>query len=925
MINVRTVKGDKMTIQSEQQLENRLVSQLTLNGYKLVEISDEDDLIANFRAQVSQHNAKELNGKPLSDAEFERLMVKISGKGVFASSKILREKHDIQRDDGSIIYIELFNSIEWCKNSFQVTHQVTMKAKREVRYDVSILINGLPLVQIELKRRGVDFKEAFHQVERYRREPFSSLFRFIQLFVISNGIDTKYYANSDAPFMFSHTFYWSDIDNIRIDSLEQFAFSFLERCQVSKIIARYMVINETERKLMVMRPYQVYAVERIINHAKTSNDNGYIWHTTGSGKTLTSFKASQILANEPNIDQVIFLVDRKDLDKQTLDEFNKFDPGCVDMTNQTSKLIEQIQDSSKRLIITTIQKMANAVSKPQYTSIIDKYRKKKTIFIIDECHRSQFGDMHKAISKAYTRAQYFGFTGTPRFAQNPADDGRATGDIFGKCLHNYLIKDAIKDGNVLGFAVDYVSTIQESANIKDGKVSSIDTDPVFIDDDRIGLIAANILERHNTKTNHSMYNALFATSSIAMLIKYYDTFKAMNHNLKIAGIFTFASNEDGENKAELSRDAMDRMMVDYNKMFKTNFNTSTFDGYFRDVSKRVKNNDIDILLVVNMFLTGFDARTLNTLYLDKRLEYHNLIQAFSRTNRVEKATKPFGNIVCYQTTKENVDTAVMLYSQTNNTDVVLMHSYQEYLLAFNNAIEDLLNFTSDVEAVKKLEDEKDIGTFVFKFRNILRILTPLKTFIEFDWRTSDTAFDEQTYNDFLSKYLDFSRRPRGEPGEDIISDLNFELDLVRSDKINVHYILELIRQIDLIDKDQQRKDIFEIKEKMKFITDEKLFQKSELIKQFLDRIIPSLSPNDDIDEAYLSMMEEARENEISQFSEEHNIESDHLQQIIEEYEYSGIFPDIQINESIKDVTYLKRRKIVQQTKQFILNLLDKFN
>ncbi len=914
-----------MTIQSEQQLEKRLIKQLAHNGYKPITISNEKDLIANFRDQVNQHNAKELKGKPLSDIEFERLMIKISGKGVFATSKILREKHDVQRDDGSIVYIELFNSLEWCKNTFQVTNQVTMKAKREVRYDVSILINGLPLVQIELKRRGVDFKEAFHQVERYRREPFSSLFRFIQLFVISNGIDTKYYANSDAPFMFSHTFYWSDVENVRIDSLEQFAFTFLERCQVSKIIARFMVLNETERKLMVMRPYQVYAVERLIDHAKTSNDNGYIWHTTGSGKTLTSFKASQILANEPNIDQVTFLVDRKDLDKQTLDEFNKFDPGCVDMTNQTSKLIEQIQDSSRRLIITTIQKMANAVSKPQYTNIIDRYRKKKTIFIIDECHRSQFGDMHKAISKAYTQAQYFGFTGTPRFAQNPADDGRATGDIFGKCLHNYLIKDAIKDGNVLGFAVDYVSTIQESKSMKDGQVTGIDTDPVFIDDSRIALIAANILERHNTKTNHKMYNAIFATSSIAMLIKYYDTFKAMNHDLKIAAIFTFASNEDGENKEELSRDAMDRMMVDYNKMFKTNFNTSTYDGYFRDVSKRVKNNDIDILLVVNMFLTGFDARTLNTLYLDKRLEYHNLIQAFSRTNRVEKATKPFGNIVCYQTTKENVDNAVMLYSQTNNTDVVLMHSYQEYLLAFNLAVEDLLKVTPNVEAVKRLEDEEHIASFVFKFRNILRILTSLKTFIEFDWKTSGTAFDEQTFNDFLSKYLDFSRRGPGKPGEDILNDINFELELVRSDKINVHYILELIRQIDLQDKNQQEKDIFEIKEKLKFITDEKLYQKSELIKQFLDRIIPTLTPNDDIDEAYLNMMEEAREKEIADFSQEHNIESDNLQDIIQEYEYSGIFPDVQINESIEGVTYLKRRKIVLQTKEFILNLLEKFN
>lgn len=913
-----------MTIQNEQQLENRLIEQLALNGYKRVTISNQDDLVANFREQVNIHNAKELQGKALSDIEFDRLLTKISGKSVFSSAKVLREKHDIQRDDGSIAYIELFNTIEWCKNTFQVTNQVTMTGKREVRYDVTLLINGLPLVQIELKRRGVDFKEAFHQVERYRREPYSSLFRFIQVFVISNGIDTKYFANSDLPLMFSHTFYWSDVENNRIDSLEQFAFSFLERCQISKMIARFMVINETEKKLMVMRPYQVYAVEKIIDHAKTSNDNGYIWHTTGSGKTLTSFKASQILANEPNIDQVIFLVDRKDLDKQTLDEFNKFDPGCVDMTSQTSKLIEHIQDSSRRLIITTIQKMSNAVSNPRYQEIIDKYRKNKTIFIIDECHRSQFGTMHKAISKSYTQAQYFGFTGTPRFAQNPAEDGRATGDIFGKCLHSYLIKDAIKDKNVLGFAVDYVQSTQVSDKVKDAMVEGIETEPVFMDDQRIGLIAANIIERHNIKTNNQLYNAIFATSSIPMLIKYYDAFSAINHKLRIAAIFSYAANEDGENKKELSRDALDRLMVDYNEMFRTNFTTNTYDNYFRDVSNRVKNNDIDILLVVNMFLTGFDARRLNTLYLDKRLDYHNLIQAFSRTNRVEKSTKPFGNIVCYQTTKEDVDTAVMLYSQTDNTDVVLMHSYLEYLEGFNKAVEDLLNFVPDVEAIKRLEDEEDIATFVYKFRHILRILTTLKTFMEFDWRSADVLFDEQTFNDFLSKYLDFSRTtPKDRVS--ILGDINFELELVRSDKINVHYILELIRQISLMDKEKQKQDILEIKEKMKYITDPKLYQKSELIKEFLDRIIPTLEPTDDIDEAYLDLMEAARHKEIDEFSTQHNIKEEKLEELIQEYEYSGIFPDVEINEAIEGVTYLKRRVIVAEAKEFILNIIEKFN
>lgn len=911
-------------VETEKQLEDRLIQQLQHNGYERIIITNEQELLLNFRAQINKHNRTELKDLDLSDKEFDRLLTKISGKSVFGSAQILRDKQDIQRDDGKTVYIELFNTIDWCKNLFQVTNQITVLGRHEVRFDVTLLINGLPLVQLELKRRGVDFKEAFHQVERYRREPYPGLFRFIQIFVISNGVDTKYFANGDSEFLFSQTFYWSDPENLRIEALQEFAFTFLERCHIAKMIAKYMVLNQSERRLMVMRPYQVYGVELLIEHAKTTNDNGYIWHTTGSGKTLTSFKASQILSHEKNIDQVFFLVDRKDLDKQTLDEFNKFEPGCVDMTNETSKLIEQIKDSSKPLIITTIQKMANAVTKPQYKTIIEKYRHNKTVFIIDECHRSQFGDMHKAIAKVYTNAQYFGFTGTPRFSVNPAQDGRATGDIFQKCLHTYLIKDAIKDENVLGFSVDYVKTVELSNKLKDFEVKSIDTDPVFLDDTRIHMIAQNIIDRHKVKTVNQLYNAIFATASIPMLIKYYDAFKAINHDYKIAAIFTYGVNEDSEGKEELSRDALDRMILDYNELFKTNFSTNTYDAYFRDVSKRVKDNDIDILLVVNMFLTGFDAKTLNTLYLDKRLEYHNLIQAFSRTNRVERSTKPFGNIVCYQTTKENVDTAVMLYSQTNNTDVVLMHSYAEYLKAFNEAIDDLRAFTPDLEAIRKLESEEDIAKFVYKFRHLLKILVILKTFMEFSWDSSDLKMHEQEFNDFLSKYLAFSRRESKEKVT-ILDDIDFSLELVRTDKINVGYILELIRQINLMDPEQKAKDIFEIKEKLRYVTDEKLHLKSELIKRFLDHIVPTLSSSDDIDEKFYAMMDEERSKEIAEFSGLYNIEPKSMHEVINEYEYSGIFPDTQLNGIITGVTYLKRRTIVQEAKEFIQKLMEKFD
>lgn len=493
------------------------------------------------------------------------------------------------------------------------------------------------------------------------------------------------------------------------------------------MIARYMIINKTDKTLMVMRPYQVYAVENIVYRALDTSNNGYIWHTTGSGKTITSFKTSQILALEPSINQVFFLVDRKDLDKQTLDEFNKFDPGCVDMTNQTDKLIKQIKDSSKPLIITTIQKMANACSNPKYASVMEKYKDLKTVFIIDECHRSQFGEMHRQISKTFTKAQYFGFTGTPRFKENPSQDGRSTADIFEKCLHTYLIKDAIKDENVLGFSVDYMKFVELNSREleEDMMVEGIDTEEVFMADERITLIANDIIKHHNIKTRDRKYNALFTVSSIPQLVKYYDTFKTINHDLKIGAIFTYVANEDLDGDVEHSRESLDRIISDYNKMYNTNFSSNNFDGYFRDICKKIKNTEIDIVIVVNMLLTGFDAKRLNTLYVDKSLKYHDLIQAFSRTNRVETETKPFGNIVCYRTTKTRVDEAVKLFSQTDSIDTVIMAPYEIYLEKLKVCVDRLLSITPVVESVDSLESEEDIKEFIVAFRELAKVLVSL--------------------------------------------------------------------------------------------------------------------------------------------------------------------------------------------------------
>ena len=911
--------------ESESKLENRMLEQLRKQGYQYIKINDVIELERNFREQVNLHNRGELNFKDLSDKEFERLMVRISGKGVFQSAKELRQKQAIQRDDGSIVYIELFNTKDWCKNTFQVTHQTTVEGKYTNRYDVTILINGLPLVQIEIKRRGIDMKEAFNQIKRYKRHSYLGLYKFIQLFIISNGVDTKYFANGDQELNYGFTFYWTDVNNERITNLEQFCVFFLDRCHIAKMIARYMIVNETEKMLIVMRPYQVYAVENIVARALDTNNNGYIWHTTGSGKTITSFKTSQILSLEPSINQVFFLVDRKDLDKQTLDEFNKFDPGCVDMTNQTDKLIQQIKDSTKPLIITTIQKMANACSNPKYASVMEKYKDLKTIFIIDECHRSQFGDMHRQISNTFSKAQYFGFTGTPRFKENPSQDGRSTVDIFEKCLHTYLIKDAIKDENVLGFSVDYMKFVEwRGQTEEDSMVEAIDTDEVFMADDRVRLIAQDIINHHNIKTRDRKYNSLFTVSSIPLLIKYYDMFKSLNHDLKIGAIFTYGANEDLDKNTEHSREVLDRYMKDYNKMFKTNFSTHTFDSYFRDICKKIKNNEIDIVIVVNMLLTGFDAKRLNTLYVDKSLKYHDLIQAFSRTNRVESDTKPFGNIVCYRTTKTRVDEAVKLFSQTNSIDTVIMAPYETYLEKFNNAVNKLLSITPEVESVDSLESEDDIKKFIVAFREVAKILVSLKTFNQFDLDNADSMINTQTFEDYKSKYYELYRKISNDKEKSsILNDITFSLELIQTDKINVSYILNLIRNVDLSNEEQKQKDIADIQSKLVNITDDELFLKAELIKSFLSSILPALKEEDSIDESFDNHINKERQKEIEKFSAENNINLETLETIINEFEYSGIFPDGLIGQSI-EAPFLKKISIIENIKGFVKNLLKKY-
>ena len=919
--------GQYMTkeYESEAMLEEKLIKHLELLGYSRINLNNLNDVKENFRKQVNAHNIEELKGKELSDREFDRLYTMITGKGVFASSKILREKQFLERDNGEKVYIELFNNRQWCKNIYQVSNQITsITGEKETRYDVTLFINGLPLIQIELKARGKTLKEAVNQIERYRRTSYKELYKFIQIYVVSNGVNTKYFANTDGEINFGYTFFWTDEENNRISNLSEFSMYFLEKCFVSKMIARYMVINETDKQLMVMRPYQVYAVESLVKQALETNNNGYIWHTTGSGKTLTSFKASQILANEPNIKQVFFLVDRKDLDTQTFDEFNKFEPGSVDFTNSTYRLVKNIQDSSKPLIITTIQKMANAINSPRYAELMEKYRDEKVVFIIDECHRSQFGDMHKAIKMHFNKAQYFGFTGTPRFIENKSQDGRTTADIFEKCLHKYLLKDAINDGNVLGFSVDYYKTIDANLDKIDYvEVEGINTEEAYMADERINNITEGILTMHPLKTSDMTYTAIFATASIPQLVKYYNCFKSKKTDLKIAAIFTYGPNEDYEGKDELSCESLERIIEDYNKTFDTNYSVNTFDSYFKDVSKRVKNAEIDILIVVNMFLTGFDSKKLNTLYLDKSLKYHDLIQAFSRTNRVEKATKTQGNIVSFRTTKKAVDNAIRIFSDTSDPDEVLLKPYEYYKNKFIEVAKQLKEIVPTVEFVDTIQSEEEKKKFIVIFRELTKILIKLRIFREFNFTEEEVGISHQEYLDYKSKYLDLATGKEAQNKVSILNDIDFELELMYTDKINVDYILNLMKSIDLANKEQTDKDIKEILNKLENADNKDLRLKSDLIREFLNKIIPTLNESDSVEENYYNFMDEHRKKEIEDVAKKYDIDIGLLNDIIGEYEYSGILDTGKIKEKI-DKPLIEKVNITKSIKEFIENLINRF-
>jgi type I restriction enzyme R subunit len=945
-----------MTTQSEQALEERLIEQLVGMGYEWVLVADEAAMVANLRTQLELHNHIEF-----SDAEFERVLNHLNKGGVFDRAKTLREKMSLLRDDGTHKNIEFINMTYWCQNRFQVANQINAEGSYKNRYDVTILINGLPLVQIELKRRGIELKEAFNQVNRYRRHSYVgttyNLFQYVQLFVISNGGNTKYYSNTvgynnDKKESFKFTSFWADRDNNKITELEDFARAFFDTCHLAKMITKYMVLT-TDKKLLALRPYQFYAVESIVDKVANEARGGYIWHTTGSGKTLTSFKASQLLINNPDVYKVAFVVDRNDLDNQTIREFNNFKADSVDATTNTKSLVKQFTDPDSKLIVTTIQKLNTAISRERHALKMDEHKDKKIVFIFDECHRSQFGETHKRITEYFTNYQLFGFTGTPIFAQNASGNGlgkRTTKDLFGECLHKYVITDAIRDENVLKFSVEYYKGFR----LKDGRldtdldVEAINTKEALEWPKRLEVITNFIIQNHNRKTKSREFTAIMAVSNVDMLTKYYELFRqkkrAGEHNLRIATIFSYGANEDDKDADSMldddpqlnlfdnvnlhNRDKLESYIADYNKMFGTSYTTKdsdSFYNYYRNIADRVKAREIDLLLVVNMFLTGFDSKTLNTLYVDKNLRYHGLLQAYSRTNRILNETKSQGNIVVFRNLKKATDDALELFANKNAREDIFLQPYETYIAQFNEAIAKLRGIAIDPASVDNLPDEEAERAFVEAFRLVLRVRNVVVSFADFTF--ADVTISEQELENYKGKYLDIHDKVKSNNQKEkvsILDDIDFELELTRRDEVNVSYILRLIARMVGADEPKQaeiKKVIFDT-----MSSTPELRSKRELIEKFIEGMLPKVAAASDIDETFAEFASEEQVQAFRNLCEQQGLDAERTQQLIDRYVSSGRMPkDQDIGSALKtQPSVLKRQGILAAVKDGLKKFIDTF-
>ena len=940
-----------MSTQSEAALEAGLIATLRQMDYEYVQIVEEDNLYVNFKRQLEIHNKKQLaevGRTSFTDEEFEKILIYLEGGTRFEKAKKLRDLYPLDMVNGQRIWVEFLNRTQWCQNEFQVSNQITVEGRKKCRYDVTILINGLPLVQIELKRRGVELKQAYNQIQRYHKTSFHGLFDYIQLFVISNGVNTRYFANNPNS-GYKFTFNWTDAANHPFNELDKFAVFFLEKCTLGKIIGKYIVLHEGDKCLMVLRPYQFYAVEKILDRVQNSNDNGYIWHTTGAGKTLTSFKAAQLVSELDDVDKVMFVVDRHDLDTQTQSEYEAFEPGAVDSTDNTDELVKRLQSNSK-IIITTIQKLNAAVSKTWYSNKIETIRHSRIVMIFDECHRSHFGDSHKKIMKFFDNAQIFGFTGTPIFTEN-AVDGHTTKEIFGNCLHKYLIKDAIADENVLGFLVEYYHGNEVVDNDNQARMEEI---------------AKFILNNFNKSTFDGEFDALFAVQSVSMLIRYYKIFKSLNPKIRIGAVFTYAANnslddeQTGMGTGQYAKegvgeaDELQTIMDDYNNMFGTAFTTENFRAYYDDINLRMKKKKadmkpLDLCLVVGMFLTGFDSKKLNTLYVDKNMEYHGLLQAFSRTNRVLNEKKRFGKIVCFRDLKNNVDTSIKLFSNSDNSEDIVRPPFEDVKKEYKCLATEFLKKYPTPSSIDFLQSENEKKNFVLAFRDIIRKHAEIQIYEDYSEDAEDLGMTEQQFNDYKSKYLDITvgfieppvipsvvaEDPVPYGNSQGLEDIDFCLELLHSDIINVAYILELIAELDPYSNDysEKRQHIIDT-----MIKDAGMRGKAKLIDGFIRKNVDEDKENfmsgrskadgtSELEERLNQYIVSERNKAVKDLSDDEQIPTEVLNLYIKEYDYlQKEQPEI-IQKALKEkhLGLIKTRKALTRIMERLRNIIRTFN
>lgn len=917
--------------QSETALEKTLIKQLGLQAYEYLPITCEAELVANLRQQLEA-----LNKVEFSDAEWDRFFSeKIAGANEGIVDKTARIQTDhiqvLRRDDGSAKNVYLIDKQNIHNNRVQVINQYEVDGARVNRYDVTILVNGLPMVHIELKRRGVDIREAFNQINRYQRESFwagSGLFEYVQLFVISNGTLTKYYSNTvrdghlaeqrgrrtrqKTSNSYAFTSWWADARNKPITDLVGFTKTFFAKHTLLNLLTKYSVFD-VDQKLLVMRPYQIVAAERILQRIVTATNykqlgtqgaGGYIWHTTGSGKTLTSFKAAQLARGLPEIDKVLFVVDRKDLDYQTMREYERFEKGAANSNTSTAVLQKQLEDPDARIIITTIQKLSRFVSKNRKHPVYDQH----VVVIFDECHRSQFGDMHAEITKSFKRYHLFGFTGTPIFAANAGAGGapqlHTTEQAFGDRLHTYTIVDAINDKNVLPFRIDYINTIKSSDHIKDKQVSAIDTERALLAPERLEKVVSYILGHFDQKTKRSAsyrhdgkrlngFNSVFATASIDAAKRYYAEFAKQQESLpaaqklKVGLIYSFAANEDnadgllGEEEFETddldqsSRDFLEKAIADYNSHFGTSFDTSAdkFQNYYKDLSQRLKKRELDLVIVVNMFLTGFDATTLNTLWVDKNLRAHGLIQAYSRTNRILNSVKTYGNIVSFRNLEEATNDALALFGNKEAKGIVLLKPYAEYYDEYKVLVAEL---QEKFPLGQPIVGEAAQKAFIKLFGAILRLKNILTSFDDFTGQEILSARESQDYQSvYLNLYADFRGQSEAEK-ESINDDVVFEIELIKQIEINVDYILMLVERFIKAKGSGQDKEIRASIERA-IDSSPSLRNKKDLIEKFVD----SVTTSGKVDEQWLAFMAAKKAEELERIIAEEGLNPDETRAFVE--------------------------------------------